>query len=336
MTASTSSRTIGDGAGGKDDLGGVPFDRSSDHDVRSERLFRAAVWLAATTALILMVLLVTTIVSGAWPSLSDLGVGFLFSTTWNPSAGQFGVLPLVAGTMIVSIIAIVLAVPTSIGIALFTTEIASPRSAAAVGATIDTLAAMPSVVFGLWGFYQLVPVMQPVFTWIADAVDGVPVLRTVLGPSSGAGFMTAGMILALMITPIITSVSREVLSTVPDNDRMGALALGATRWEMIRGVVLHHSRSGLVGAVMLGLGRAMGETVAIALLIGASPHLSANVFGRGEAMTSQIFRSLSESGGTLRSVLFVLAGLLLIATVVVNLVARRAVSMFAGRGKGAA
>lgn len=298
-------------------------------DLRKEWLFRNGVRVAATAVVAVMGLLAVTIVTGSWSSLSSLGPGFVFSTSWNPSAQQFGVLPLVYGTVVVSTIAMILAVPLSIGIALFVTQIAGQRVAAAVGVVVDVLAAVPSVVFGLWGFYQLVPVMGRLLTAVSGAVDGVPVLRTLMGESSGTGYMTAGMILALMITPIITSVSREVLATVPDNDRMGALALGATRWEMIRGVVLHHSRAGLVGAVMLGLGRAIGETVAIALLIGASPHISANLFGRGEAMPSQIFRSLSESGGTLRSVLFVLAGMLLMATVVVNLVARRVIVMFA-------
>lgn len=303
--------------------------RRSVTDLRREWLFGSAVRGAALVVVAVMGLLTVTIAAGSWSALSSLGPGFIFSTTWNPSAQQFGVLPLVYGTVVVSTIAMVFAVPLSIGIALFVTQIAGPRLAAVVGAVTDVLAAVPSVVFGLWGFYQLVPVMAPVLTRVSTTVAGVPVLNEVMGESSGTGYMTAGMILALMITPIITSVSREVLATVPDNDRMGALALGATRWEMIRGVVLHHSRAGLIGAVMLGLGRAIGETVAIALLIGASPHISANIFGRGEAMPSQIFRSLSESGGTLRSVLFVLAGSLLAATVVVNLVARRVIVMFA-------
>lgn len=310
----------------------TPLSTSGD-DRRREWLFGTAVKLAATVVVVTMALLGATIVSGAWPSLSSLGPGFILSTNWNPSVGRFGLLPLLYGTVVVSTIAMVLAVPVSIAIALFVTQVAGRRTAGAVGMTIDVLAAVPSVVFGLWGFYELVPVLGPIFSGTSELVAAVPGLRRVLGPSSGSGFMAAGMILALMITPIITSVSREVIGTVPDNDRMGALALGATRWEMIRGVVLPHSRSGLVGAVMLGLGRAMGETVAIALLIGASPHLSANLFGRGEAMTSQIFRSLSESGGTLRSVLFVLAGLLLLMTIVVNLLARRVILGIA-RGSG--
>lgn len=307
-----------------------PFMPSSAGDVRREMWFRSVMWLAAMTALMVMGLLGVTIAVGARPSLVELGTGFVFSTTWNPSAQQFGLLPLIYGTLVVSTIAVIIAVPASLGIALFVTEVAGRRVASAVGSTIDVLAAVPSVVFGLWGFYHLVPLLRTVLLGISGAVEVVPLLRSLLGPSSGAGYAAAGMIVALMITPIITSVAREVIATVPHNDRMGALALGTTRWEMIRGVVLHHSRAGLVGAVMLGLGRAMGETVAVALLIGASPHLSANLFGRGEAMTSQIFRSLSESGGTLRSVLFVLAGLLLIATIVVNLIARRAVVVFSG------
>lgn len=309
----------------------VRFAPSSNRDARRETWFRTVMALAALTALVVMCLVGITIARGSRTAFAELGTGFLFSTEWNPSADEFGLVPLMYGTFVVSVVAVLIAVPTSLGIALFVTEVAGRRLASAVGATIDVLAAVPSVVFGLWGFHHVVPVLRTVFSQVSSAVAGVPVLSEVLGQSSGAGYMAAGTIVALMITPVITSVAREVVSTVPHNDRMGALALGATRWEMIRGVVLPHSQGGLVGAVMLGLGRAMGETVAVALLIGASPHVSANLFGRGEAMTSQIFRSLSESDGTLRSVLFVLAGSLLFATVAANLVARRAIIRLSAR-----
>ena len=302
---------------------------------RADRIFRLGALASGLVVLVILGLIIVSTSVDAWPAFSELGTDYFFGTTWSPSEGLFGILPLVFGTVVVSAIATVLAVPVSVGIALFVTEVSTKRVGSAVNLTVDLLAAVPSVVFGLWGFYQLAPVFQPVLNSIAGLVSGIPVLRSIFGQSSGVGFMTAGTILALMITPIITSVSREVFMTVPHNDRLGALALGATRWEMITGVVLPHSSAGLTGAVLLGLGRAMGETVAVALLIGASPHISANLFGRGEAMPSQIFRSLSEASGTFRASLFGLGVCLFFITVLINMIARRVVAAADRRLKGA-
>ncbi len=192
------------------------------------------------------------------------------------------------------------------------------------------------MVFGIWAFYELLPGFQSLFNSISDAVSGIPVLsRRIFGPSSGSSFMSAGMILALMITPIITSVTREVFATVPDNDKGGALALGATRWEMIKGVVFPHSFGGITGAVMLGFGRAMGETVAVALIIGAVPDITANLFGKGETMPAQIFRQLSEANSTFRAALIGLGVCLFVITIGVNISARQVVSVVDRRMKGA-
>ena len=168
-------------------------------------------------------------------------------------------------------IAIIIAVPLSLGIALLLTEVVSRRMAQPIVYVIDLLAVVPSVVWGLWGIIVLAPWLQKIYTSIGSGVKGIPVLGALFGPPvSGASFFTAGLILAIMVTPIITSLSREVIATVPAIDREGAYALGATRWEMIRGAVWPHSQSGIVGAVLLGLGRAMGETIAAALVIGSS------------------------------------------------------------------
>lgn len=300
----------------------------------AERVFRFGALAAGLTILLLLGLIVVSVTTAAWPALSELRGAYFLGSTWSPAEGRYGIVPLVYGTVVVSSLATLFAVPVSVGIALFMTEVAGPRVRAVVDLTVDLLAAVPSVVFGLWGFYQLVPVLQPVLGVIARKASSVPVLHSVLGETSGVGYVTAATVLALMITPIMTSVAREVFQTVPNNDRLGALALGATRSEMITGVVLPHSSSGLAGAVLLGLGRAMGETVAVALLIGASPHVSANIFGRGEALPSQIFRSLSEAGGMFRAALFGLAVSLFIMTVLVNIVARRIVRVADRRLKG--
>ncbi len=300
----------------------------------ADHFFRRMALAAGTTVLLALLLIAVVTVQQSWPAFTELGAGYFFGTEWRPAENLFGILPLAFGTVVVSLVAVLFAVPVSVGIALFITELAHRRIRGAITLVIDLLAAIPSVVFGLWGFYTLIPVFQGLFNRIADLVEPVPVLNAVFGHGSGSSFMTAGIVLALMITPIITSVTREVFMTVPENDRYGALALGATRWEMIKGVVIPHSSGGLTGAVMLGLGRAMGETVAVALLIGASPQMSANLFGRGETMPAQIFRSLSEAGGTFRSALIGLGVCLFVITILINISARKAVVVIDRRIKG--
>lgn len=296
--------------------------------------FRLIALAAGAMVLVILAAIAISTTVSAWPAFTSEGASYFFGTSWVPSNGEFGILPLVYGTLVVSIIAVVLSVPVSIGIALFVTEVAPVRLRRPVVTTIDILAAVPSVVFGIWAFYELLPGFQSLFNSIADAVSGIPVLSTLFGPSSGSSFMSAGMILALMITPIITSVAREVFATVPVNDKGGALALGATRWEMIKGVVFPHSFGGVTGAVMLGFGRAMGETVAVALIIGAVPNITANVFGKGETMPAQIFRQLSEAGPTFRAALIGLGVCLFVITIAVNASARRIVKVVDRRMKG--
>ena len=302
----------------------------------SDSVFKWVALLSGLTVLLVLALIAVVTTQKAWPAFSELGASYFFGTEWIPSEGKYGIVPLVFGTVLVSVLAILFAVPLSVGIALFVTELAHRRLRSSVVTVIDLLAAVPSVVFGLWGFYQLLPKFQSLFGWIHDLVAGVPVLGTILGPGTGSSYMSAALILALMITPIITSVTREVFTTVPDNDKAGALALGATRWEMIRGVVLPHSTGGLTGAVMLGLGRAMGETVAVALLIGARPNITANVFAVGETMPAQIFRNLSEADDLFRAALIGLGVCLFVLTILINMSARRVVVAIDRRTQGAA
>jgi phosphate transport system permease protein len=275
----------------------------------------------------------------AMPAFRAEGLHFVLSDEWRPSQGRFGALAIIYGTVVISVIALVVAVPVSIGIALFVTEVAPRRLRGWITTVIDLLAAVPSVVFGLWGFQVLRVNLPDVYDGFADLVRDlhIPLLPRLFEPgTTGLGFMTAGLVLALMITPIITSVTREVFLTVPRNDKDGALALGATRWEMIRGVVLPHSSGGMTGAVMLGLGRAMGETIAVALTIGASPQIVANLFGAGEAIPAAIARSLNEAPELFRSALIGLGVVLFVLTVVINMAARRAVVVVDRRLKGAA
>jgi phosphate transport system permease protein len=300
-----------------------------------DKTFKGLALTAGLVVLVILGLIAITTTQRAWPAFSHAGLSFFTSDVWNPNKDEFGARAFIYGTVVVSVVAILIAVPISLGIALFVTEVAPRRIRAAVTTVMDLLAAVPSVVFGLWGFLVLRPKLNDIYNSIHDAVHGVPVLRTVFGPSaSGQSFMTAGLIVGLMITPIITSITREVFLTVPRNDKDGALALGATRWEMIRDVVLPHSSGGVVGAVMLGLGRAMGETIAIALVIGASPQIVANLFAQGEAMPSAIARYLNESSGTFQAALIGLGVTLFFLTIAVNIGARQLVKVMDRRLRG--
>lgn len=294
-------------------------------------------------AILALILVATTV--EALPALREAGLGLVTGDTWvandpdgaGPAAPQFGALAMIYGTAVVSVIALLFAVPVSIGIALFLTEVAHRRVRGPVVTVIDLLAALPSVVFGLWGILVVGPALVRVYNWIFGLVGDVPVLGAVLGQpvSHGRNFMTAGIILAIMITPIITSLAREVFSTVPESEKHAALALGATRWEMIKAAVFPHSFGGMVGAVMLGLGRAMGETIAVALTIGAAIQITPNVLASGEAMPALIVRQWGESGGTHRSALIGLGVVLFAITVAVNLLARLVVWRAEARMKGA-
>ena len=301
---------------------------------RADKIFRYIALGAGALVLVVLLLIAIVTTQRAWPAFTELGFSYFLGTEWIPSEGEFGILPLVWGTVLVSFIAIVISVPISIGIALFVTEMAHRKVRSFVITVIDVLAAVPSVVFGLWGFFYLIPPFQSAFNWFSDLVSGIPVINAIFGTSTGSSFASAGIVLALMITPIVTVVSREVFLTVPENDRAGALALGATRWEMIRGVVFPHSTGGLTGAVMLGLGRAMGETVAVALLIGAVPRLSIDVFGVGETMPAQIFRNLSEADDLFRAALIGLGVCLFVLTIAINISARKVVVLVDRRTRG--
>lgn len=307
-------------------------------DALPDRVFWALCAGAGLLVLLVLALILITTTRQAWPAFVHEGLDFVATDSWAPNRDVFGALAFVYGTLISSALGLLFAVPVSIGIALFLTELAPRRLRGPVITVIDLLAAIPSVVFGLWGILVVAPAVVHVYRWIHDSVGGVPVLGTVFGEpvSTGRGFMTAGLILAIMITPIITSISREVFSTVPTTEKHAALALGATRWEMIRGVVFPHSFGGLIGAVMLGLGRAMGETIALALVFGASTQIVANLFASGNAMPAVIVQQWGEAGGMHRNALVGLGVVLFVMTVIVNYLARVIVRRAESRMRGAA
>jgi phosphate transport system permease protein len=296
---------------------------------RGDRAFSGLAVSAGLLVLVIMAGIAITTTKEAWPAFQHEGLSFLTSDLWKPSENLFGAKALIYGTLLVALIALVLGVPISVGIALFTTELASRRLRSPLSMVMDLLAAVPSVVYGIWGVYVLGPWLAPHYATIAGAVGDWPIIGLFLGPPTGPlSFMTAGIVLAIMIIPIVTSLSREVILTVPSAQREAALALGATRWEMIRGSIIPWSRGGITGAVMLGLGRAMGETIAVALLIGNSAQISAHLFGPGDAMAGIIANQWGEAAGLHRSALIGLGVVLFLITIAVNLTAQKVISRF--------
>ena len=291
--------------------------------VRGDRAFRSVAVLGGLAVLLILGLIAISTTREAWPAFQAEGFGFVFSDNWNPAAGEFGAAAFVFGTLLVSGIAIVLAVPVSVGVALFMTEVAPKRLRVVMSAVMDLLATIPSVVYGLWGVLVFAPWIADRYATIESATEGIPVVSALLtGNQSGRSFMTAGIILAVMITPIIAAVTREVFETVPRSQKDAALALGATRWEMIRGAVFPHSRNGTVAATMIGLGRAMGETIAIALVIGSSPKISAELFGSGDTMAAVIVNNFGEATDTFRAALIGLGVVLFVITILIGILAR--------------
>ena len=300
-----------------------------------DRSFQVLALAAGLLVLVILVLIAvsTTQQASSWFSTEGLKV---FSKTWNPAANQFGALAFIYGTAITAVIAVVMAVPVSVGIALLLTEVVPYRWARPIVYVIDLLAVVPSVVWGLWGILVFAPWIQHIYGSVGSGLDGVPVLGALFGPpTSGASFFTAGIILAFIITPIVTSLSREVIATVPAIDREGAYALGATRLEMIRGAVWPHSQGGIVGAVLLGLGRAMGETIAAALVIGSSATITSHLFAPGYNMPAVIANEFGEATGVFRAALMGLGVLLFIFTIIINIIARGVVDRSARRKRGA-
>ncbi|MFY9931194.1 MAG: phosphate ABC transporter permease subunit PstC, partial [Streptosporangiaceae bacterium] len=300
-----------------------------------DRLFQI---LAAASGVLVLVILVLIAVSTSQQASSWFSTeGWkIFTADWNPSTGSYGALTYIYGTILTAAIAIIVSVPLSLGIALLLTEVVPRRWGQPIVYLIDLLAVVPSVVWGLWGILVLAPWLQKIYTDIASAVKGIPVLDNLFGqPVDGASFFTAGLILAVMITPIVTSLSREVIATVPAIDREGAYALGATRLEMITGAVWPHSQGGVVGAIMLGLGRAMGETIAAALVIGSSPVITSHLFAAGYSMPAVIANQFGEASGEFRAALIGLGVLLFVITIIINLIARGVVDRSARRKRGA-
>jgi phosphate transport system permease protein len=315
------------------DLGATP--RLRGRRRIGDHVFAIAALLAGLSVLAILVLIAYSTTKEAWPIFQQKAGQFLLSTTWAPNKNEFGALAFVYGTVLTSAIALVFAVPLSVGIALFITEIAPRWLRRPVVSVIDLLAVVPSVVFGLWGILVLAEPIANFYDHVSNVLSPIPVIGKLFeGPVNGRSFFTAGIIMAIMIVPIITSLTREVFATTPPSEKEAALGLGATRWEMIRGAVFSHSKGGVVGAVTLGLGRAMGETIAVALVIGSTPQITAKLFQPGDSMPAVIANEFGESSGLYRSALIGLGVVLFIITIIVNFSARAIVNRSIRRSRG--
>ena len=300
--------------------------------------FKAVVGGAAVAILVTFVATAVFLVREAWPSLSHYGpASFVTSSRWAPSEAvatvshpnPYGILQFVYGTVLTSVIAMLLAVPTAVAIALYITDVAPRRLRRPLAYTVDLFAAVPSVVYGFWGIFALIPAIRPIANDLSSALSGVPVIGAVFaGPFFGPAYFTAGVVLAIMILPIVTAICREVFAVAPAAEKEAALALGATRWEMLRMAVLRRSRAGIFGASILGLGRAFGETIAVTMLIGNSVlGITTSIFGQGATMPSIIANEFTEATEPFHlDALFVVATVLLVITVIVSLVGKLIVS----------
>jgi phosphate transport system permease protein len=277
--------------------------------------------MAAVSIPVLLAFLVYELYTGSRLAIGRYGFGFITSSTWDPVAEVFGAWPLILGTLLSSAIALVIAVPLSLGVAIFLTDFAPLSIRQPIAFVIELLAAIPSVVYGLWGIFVLIPFLKDtIFPALKDAFGFLPLFQ---GPIYGQSMLAAGMILAIMVMPYIMSVSREVLAQVPASQREAALALGATRWEAAWTAVVPYARSGIIGAVILGLGRALGETMAVTMLIGNRHEISASLFAPGYTMAAAIANEFTEAVTDIHlSALAYVAFALFGVTILVNAAAR--------------
>jgi phosphate transport system permease protein len=291
--------------------------------VVADRVYRAAILGFALCVPILLVLLLVEIGTAGWPALRQFGLSFLTTSVWDPVAGQFGAAPAIVGTIVTSIIALALATPLALGGAIFLSEFAPGWLRQPLSFFVDLLAAIPSVVYGLWGVFFLLPLLrEQLMPFLRDTLHlGATPFFT--GPAYGPSMLAAGLILSIMVLPYIAAVSREVLMAVPRSQREAALALGATRWETITGAVVPYARSGIIGGIILGLGRALGETMAVTMVIGNRHELSSSLFAPGYTMASLIANEFSEATTDLHlSALMAVGFVLFLVTLIVNAIAR--------------
>ena len=290
-----------------------------------ERLFRGATLAAAILVLVLLGGVTVALIKGAWPALAHFKLEFLTRQIWNPVTEKFGALAPIYGTVVTSLIAMAVAIPLSFGISIFLTELCPAWLKRPVGTAVELLAAVPSIIFGIWGLFVFAPILQrTVQPWLIAHLGPIPGIGALFqGPPFGIGVLTASLVLAIMALPFIASVMRDVFETVPDVLRESAYGLGATTWEVIWQVVLPYSRTGVVGGIMLGLGRALGETMAVTFVIGNAHRITTSLLAPGTTISASIASEFTEAVGDLyTSSLIALGVLLFLITFVVISAAR--------------
>jgi phosphate ABC transporter permease protein PstC len=287
-----------------------------------DRALRWGLTGLAAAILALIAYFFVKLIDEASGAFDQFGVfGFTFTNNWDVSHNLYGALPLLVGTLITSAVALCIGVPVAVATALYLTELCPRRLRGPLTVMVELLAAVPSVVYGLWGVFVLIPKLRPAEQWFSDTFSFLPFVG---GHVPGPNYFIAGLILAIMILPIVSAITREVMATVPPDHKEAALALGATRWEMIRTAILPYSRAGIAGAAMLGLGRAIGETIAVTLLIGNAPTIGKQVFDQGYSLAAVIANEFGEAANNpLHKSSLIAAGVVLfVLTLLVNLVAR--------------
>jgi phosphate ABC transporter permease protein PstC len=293
-----------------------------------DQVLRWGLTALAAAILALLAYFFIRLIGESRQAFSSFGLSFVFGNDWDVSRNIYHGFPLLFGTLVTSVIALVLGVPVAISAALYLTELCPRRLRGPLAMLVDLLAAVPSVVYGLWGILVLAPKLEPVEKWVAKTFSFIPFVG---GAVSIPNYFVAGLILAIMILPIVSAIAREVMATVPPENKEAALALGATRWEMIRMAVLPYARPGITGGAMLGLGRALGETIAVVLIIGNAPVIGHNIFSQGYSLAAVIANEFGEAANTPihSSALFAAGLVLFVLTLLVNIVARR----FIARGQ---
>ena len=292
---------------------------------RGDSVFHNITLASAVFVLGLLGAIGVSLVIGAWPALKAFGFGFLTSQSWNPVTEKFGGLAPIYGTIVTSLIAMVIAVPIGLGIAVFLTESCPKSLRRSIGTAIELLAGIPSIIFGIWGLFVLAPFLQStVQPALIATFEHVPILSSLFaGPPYGIGMLTASLILAIMVLPFITAVSRDVFDTVPPVLKEAAYGLGCTRWEVVRNIVIPHTRVGLIGGVMLGLGRALGETMAVTFVIGNAHKISPSLLAPGTTISATIANEFTEAVGDLYTSSLILLGLILFVITLIILSAAR-------------
>lgn len=316
---------------------GIPISSSASAAKWQDFLFHKVTFAFAALVLLILVGIIGSLVMGAWPALQHFGPGFITRIEWDPVNDEYGALIAIAGTVVTSLIALMIAFPVSFGIALFLTEICPAWLKRPLGTAVELLAGVPSIIYGMWGLFVFAPLfadhVQPL---LASTLGKLPVIGVLFnGPMMGIGMLTAGLILSVMIIPFIASVMRDVFETCPGVLKESAYAIGCTRWEVVRKIVLPYTRIGVVGGVMLGLGRALGETMAVTFVIGNAHQLSWSLFAPGNSIASILANEFAEAEAGLHMASLFALGLILFVITFIVLAAAKLLLIRLSRNEGA-